>query len=223
MPILLSKEQLNNIYLFDGTITETMKAFFQVYQFKVPPQNQIEQLTELIRNNVIEIIDEEEKFYLDTYCNNAIYYTRFLIHSLALFSKGYETVREFYDLDEYIEASEKLSPKFIERAAKILIKALHDYYFDVMEFITTGTLKPDNLNYLVRFIAGDGLGLWKDRELGSEKLLLLLIHGKSYGFAKFIATYLAILNNEPVRVRGDAAKSPVEQFADWVHNIDRGN
>ncbi len=214
----LDEKTLNNILAFDGAINETIKTFFQLYGFKTPPQNEILQLTEIIRTTLINLIEEEEKFYLDDYCRSAIYYARFYVHSVVLFSKGYETVNEFYNVDYNIELSEELPPKGIEKAANILVQALDDFYFDVLEFINNGTLKAENLNYLIRFIVGDCVEVWQKEDIESEELFLLVFQEKAYGFAKFMATYLAMINGEPVRVRGNADKSTEEKVWDWVFN-----
>lgn len=210
------KKTLENIYLFDGVITETITTFFRLYRFKVPLQNKILQLTEIVRETCINIIDEDEKFYIEHYCKNAIYYASFYVHSVILFSKGYETVNEFCDVDYNIKLSVELPPKTVEKAAKILVKVLDDYYFDVLEFIKNGTLKADNLNYLIRFITGDCSEAWQDEDIGSEELFFLVFQEKSYGFAKFMATYLAIINGEQVRAKGNATKSTEEKVLDWM-------
>lgn len=214
----LDEKNLHNVYLFDKVITETLKTFFQVYNFKQPPKNKFEPLTEIIRSTVINVTDGNEKFYLDDYCRTSIYHARFYVHTLVLFFKGYETVKEFYDVDYNVGLSEDLPPKGIERSAKVLIQALHDYYFDVMEFITNGILQADNFNYLVRFIVGDCVEACQGENVESEELFLLVFQEKAYGFAKFMATYLALLNNEPVRVRGNANLTSEEKVFDWLIN-----
>ena len=215
------EKTLSNIYSFDGVIDETIKTFFKVYGFKLPPENEIYKLTEIIRDTLLEITDDDEIFYLDTYCKNAIFYARFYVHSVVLLSSGYETVNKFYNVEHNLDFSYELPPQTVEKAAKILIKVLDDYYFDVVEFIKNNTLNPTNFSYLVRFIVGDCQESWKKENLESEELFLLFFQEKSYGFAKFLATYIAISNGEPLRVRGNANKSTEEKIFDWVFN--RGN
>ena len=217
----LDEKTLNQIYFFDDIIAATLKKWFQLYNFKQPPQNEIEKLAEIIRNTLINLIDADAPFFLDDYCKNAIYYARFYVHSLALLSKGYETAEEFYDVEYNINLSKNLSPQTVENAAKILIQALDDYYFDVVEFINNGTLNPENFSYLVRFIAGDCADNWEEETYNSEELFLLVFQERVYGFAKFMATYIAISNGEPVRVKGKATQTTEEKVIDWVFN--RGN
>ena len=214
----MNEKTLNNIYTFDSVISETIRKWFNLYQFKQPPENQIEKLTAIIRDTLINLIDEEEPFYLDDYCKSAIYYARFYIHSIVLLSRGYDTVNEFFDVDYNIEYSEELQPHVVEKSAKILIKALDDYYFDVAEFINNGTLRAENFSYLVRFILGDCAESWEDEEIGSEELFLLVFQEKVYGFAKFMATYIAITSGEELRVKGNADKSTEEKVMEWIFN-----
>ena len=212
----MDEKTLNNIYTFDSIISETIKKWFRLYQFKQPPENQVEKLTAIIRDTLISLIDEEEPFYLDDYCKSAIYYARFYVHSIVLLSRGYDTVNEFFDVDYTVGYSEELTPQTVEKSAKILIKALNDYYFDVVEFINNGTLRAENFSYLVRFILGDCAEAWEDEEIESEELFLLVFQEKAYGFAKFMATYIAISSGEELRVRGDANKSTEEKVIDWL-------
>ena len=169
----------------------------------------------------VNLTDEEEIFYLDDYCKSAIYYARFYVHSVVLLSRGYDTVNEFFDVDYNIDYSQELQPQVVEKAAKILIKALDDYYFEVLEFINNGTLRSENFSYLVRFILGDCVESWEEEEIDAEELFLLFFQEKAYGFAKFMATYIAISNGEELRVKGNANKSTEEKVWDWLFN--RGN
>ena len=217
----MDEKTLNNIYAFDSVISETIKTFLKLYKFKVPPQNDIEKLIAIIRDTLINLTDEEEIFYLDDYCKSAIYYARFYVHSVVLLSRGYDTVNEFFDVDYNIDYSQELQPQVVEKAAKILIKALDDYYFEVLEFINNGTLRSENFSYLVRFILGDCVESWEEEEIDAEELFLLFFQEKAYGFAKFMATYIAISNGEELRVKGNANKSTEEKVWDWLFN--RGN
>ncbi len=217
----MNEKTLNNIYTFDSIISETIRKWFKLYQFKQPPENQVEKLTAIIRDTLINLIDEEQPFYLDDYCKSAIYYARFYVHSIVLLSRGYDTVNEFFDVDYTVAYSEELQPQVVEKSAKILIKALDDYYFNVAEFINNGTLRPENFSYLVRFILGDCAEAWEDEEIDSEELFLLVFQEKAYGFAKFMATYIAISSGEELRVKGNADKSTEEKVIEWIFN--RGN
>ena len=217
----MNEKTLNNIYTFDSIISETIRKWFKLYQFKQPPENQVEKLTAIIRDTLINLIDEEQPFYLDDYCKSAIYYARFYVHSIVLLSRGYDTVNEFFDVDYTVAYSEELQPQVVEKSAKILIKALDDYYFDVAEFINHRTLKAENFSYLVRFILGDCAEAWEDEEIDSEELFLLVFQEKAYGFAKFMATYIAISSGEELRVKCNADKSTEEKVIEWIFN--RGN
>lgn len=217
----MNEKTLNNIYTFDSIISETIRKWFKLYQFKQPTENQVEKLTAIIRDTLINLIDEEQPFYLDDYCKSAIYYARFYVHSIVLLSRGYDTVNEFFDVDYTVAYSEELQPQVVEKSAKILIKALDDYYFDVAEFINNGTLKAENFSYLVRFILGDCAEAWEDEEIESEELFLLVFQEKAYGFAKFMATYISISSGEELRVKGNADKSTEEKVMEWIFN--RGN
>lgn len=214
----LDEKTLRNIYFFDDIITAILKKWFQLYKFKQPPQNETEKLTEIIRNTLINLIDKDADFFLDDYCKSAVYYARFYVHSLVLLSKGYQTVEEFYDVESNINLSEDVPPQTVSKAAKILIQALDDYYFDVVEFINNGTLNPENFSYLVRFIVGDCTDIWEEETYKPEEIFLLFFQEKVYGFAKFMATYIAISNGEKLRVKGKATQTTEEKIMDWVFN-----